>query len=518
MNNLFYQILFSIPPIRRFAQKQYQNLKMRYFQGASSNRLVADWVAELESINKALKYEFKSLLARSRDLAANNDYIKGFLKRCVTNIVGPNGFILQNRALKNNEPDDNVNQEVEDKWYEWCKKYAAREITFTELQKLAVKQWKRDGNVLIRKLVGKDTNKFGFKIELLNIEQLDLAYNDRLSNGNVVIMGVEFNRNNERVAYWIKVAKPEKELSYTYTYNTTRDSIRIPAEEIYHFFTRDFPNQVIGYPATASSLITMHQLHGYDDAAIVSARAGAHKMGFIQSQPNQTISGAYRGDGEDSDGNIISSFSVGEIEQLPAGLEFKGWDPSYPNGEYAPFVKQILRKAATGLGVAYANWVGDLEAVSFSSMRTGVVDERDNWKDEQMSFVEGLLEPIFNDWLKYAMLSNQVNISFAEYDRINQPEFIGRRWDWVDPRADVEAKVMALKNNLTTLTDVMAEMGVGFEDYIRRRKRELEKLKDVRLLENELYPEKNAVVKTIEPQNNNGNGNGKSLKKYLEVS
>lgn len=491
-------------------------MKMRYFQGASSNRLVADWITDLQSINKALRFEFKSLLSRSRDLAANNDYIKGFLKRCVTNIVGPNGFVLQNRALKNNEPDDEVNQMIEEKWEEWSHRYATKEVTFTELQKIAVKQWKRDGNVLIRKMVGRQVNKFGFKLELLNIEQLDLAYNDRLSNGNVVIMGVEFNKSNERVAYWIRATKPENEISYLYTYDAIRNSIRIPAEEIYHFFTRDFPNQVIGYPATASSLITMHNLSGYDEAAIINARAGASKMGFIQSQPNQTITQSYTGDTTDADGNIIASFSSGEIEQLPLGLEFKGWDPTYPHGEYPSFVKQILRRAATGLGVAYANWVGDLEAVNFSSMRSGLLDERDNWKDEQKSFVEGLLEPIYEDWLKYAILSGQVNISFAEYDRVNKPEFIGRRWDWVDPRADVEAKIMAVKNNLTTLTDVMSEMGVDFEDYIRRRKKELEKLRDIKLLENELFPDKNTVLnKTTEQQNNNGNG--KSLKKYIEV-
>ena len=72
---------------------------------------------------------------------------------------------------------------------------------------------------------------------------------------------------------------------------------------------------------------------------------------------------------------------------------------------------------------------------------------------------------------------SHIEINYSEYARVNQPEFIGRRWDWVDPRADVEAKKLAIDNNMMTLTDVMAEQGYDFNDYIRRRKKELEKLK-----------------------------------------
>jgi lambda family phage portal protein len=195
----------------------------------------------------------------------------------------------------------------------------------------------------------------------------------------------------------------------------------------------------------------------------------------------------YTGDSVDESGNIISSFGAGEIEKLPDGLTFKGWDPTYPSGEYPTFVKHILRRMATGLGVAYANWVGDLEAVNFSSMRSGLLDERDNWKDDQSSFREGVLIPIFDVWLKYAILSKSVLVGYSEYERVNQPEFIGRRWDWVDPRADVEAKVLAINNNMITLSEVMAEQGYDFNDYIRRRKKELEQLKEIKQLEKEMY-------------------------------
>jgi lambda family phage portal protein len=355
------------------------------------------------------------------------------------------------------------------------------------VQKLLVNQWKRDGNILLRKITGSSAqNKFKFALELLEIDLLDTEMNEQLKGGNAVLLGVEFNNWKQPVAYYFRSNKAADEIDRNF-YGYSRQNVkRVPADEIIHHFTRDHSNQLIGVTALAQSMLTFHDLQGYDQAAIINARAGASKMGFIQTQANH-MPAQYTGDSEDANGNIISNFGFGEIEQLPAGLEFKGWDPTYPSGEYPTFVKQILRRMATGLGVAYANWVGDLEAVNFSSMRSGLLDERDNWKDDQSSFREGVLIPIFNEWLKWAIVSKSVSVNYSELERVNKPEFICRRWDWVDPRADIEAKVAAINNNIITLSDVMAEQGYDFNDYIRRRKKELEQLKEIKELEKSMY-------------------------------
>lgn len=523
MNNTLAKILFKIPAVKNFAQKQYQNvINVRAYSAAAATRFTSDWITEQGSINREIKAAHKKLLSRARDLAKNNDYVRGFLKRCVTNIVGPDGFKLQNRAILNNgDPDETSNVEIETKFDEWCRReYCTvhKTLSFIEVQKLLVTQWKRDGNIIARKITGKGVNKFGFALELLEIDLLDTDMHETLRSGNAVMFGIEFNNWKQPVAYYFKSNKASDELTQNY-YGFSRDNVkRVPADEIIHYFSKDHANQLLGVTALAQSMLTFHDLQGYDQAAIINARAGASKMGFIQTQQNQ-LPQAYAGDGEDANGNIISNFSFGEIEQLPAGLEFKGWDPTYPSGEYPSFVKHILRRMATGLGVAYANWVGDLEAVNFSSMRSGLLDERDNWKDDQSQFREGILIPLFDEWLKWAMLSGAVNVSYSQYERVNKPEFIGRRWDWVDPRADVEAKVLQIKNNLICLSDVHAEQGYDFNDYIRRRKKELEQLKEIKMLEAELYPEGKTPQTNNTNNNNNSNGNGKSLlKDFVKVN
>lgn len=491
MNKTLAKYLMKIPVLRKLGQNQYNQINIRKYAAAATSRFTNDWITEQGSINREIKQAHTSLLSRARDLAKNNDYVRGYLKRCVTNIVGPDGFKLQSRAvLPNGEPDEKSNVEIEIAFDQWAKRQNCtihKTLSWIEVQKLLVTQLKRDGNILLRKVIGKSAqNGFGFALELLEIDLLDTDKNELLKNGNAIVLGIEFNNWKQPVAYYFKSNTAANEVSQSYFNGTKQIVTRVPADEIIHHFTRDHSNQLLGVTALAQSMLTFHDLQGYDQAAIINARAGASKMGFIQTQPNAMNPG-YSGDSEDASGNIISNFSFGEIEQLPQGLEFKGWDPTYPSGEYPSFVKHILRRMATGLGVAYANWVGDLEAVNFSSMRSGLLDERDNWKDDQSSFREGVLIPIFDTWLKYAMLTKSLSIPYSQYDRVNQPEFIGRRWDWVDPRADVEAKKLAIDNNMLTLTDVMAEQGYDFNDYIRRRKKELEQLKEVKELEKEMF-------------------------------
>ena len=511
MKNFFANILFRFPGVKRYAEKQYLQLNIRRYAAAVTNRLTADWLTEQGSINKDIKSAFKTLLSRARDLAKNNDYVKGYLKRCVTNIIGSEGFKLQNRAINSkDEPDDSINIEIENKWNEWCKRENCtvhKTLSFLEVEKLAVRQWKRDGNVLIRKIISKDFNKFWFALELLEIDLLDIDFSETLRNGNAVMLGIEFNNWKQPVAYYFKSNKAVDEISQNF-YGYSRNNVRrISADEIIHHFTREHSNQLLGVTALAQSMLTFHDLQGYDQAAIINARAGAAKMGFLQTQPN-TLAKQYSGDGEDENGDILTNFSYGEIERLPDGLEFKGWDPTYPHGEYQSFVKAILRRLATGLGVAYANWVGDLEAVNFSSMRSGLLDERDNWMDDQTEFREGVLIPIYNEWLKYAMLSGELSVSYSQFDRINAPEFTGRRWPWVDPRADAEAKKLMLDNNMALLRDVLAELGYDFNDYVRERKKELEMLKEIKALEKELFGKDQPAPANVNTANN---GNGKAL-------
>jgi lambda family phage portal protein len=193
----------------------------------------------------------------------------------------------------------------------------------------------------------------------------------------------------------------------------------------------------------------MKQLDGFREAAIVNARIGASKMGFFTSPS---------GDGfvaDDMDGNIpIMDADPGTLHQLPQGVDFKSWDPTFPSNEFEDFHTAVLRGIASGLGVSYTSLSNDLEGTSYSSIRQGALEERDFYKNLQQFFVDHFVRPVYEGWLESAMEVESFGIPVRQFDRFSAAsEFRGRAWSWVDPLKEMNAAVVGLQNGVLSLND-----------------------------------------------------------------
>ena len=176
----------------------------------------------------------------------------------------------------------------------------------------------------------------------------------------------------------------------------------------------------------------------------------------------------------------------GEFKTLPEGVEFTPWDPQYPHAHYESFIKSCLRGIASGLGVAYHTLASDLEGVNFSSMRGGTLEERDQWMVIQSWMIESFLAPLYKDWLRFALLNQQVTFSNGSVMPLealgkftDAAVWQGRRWQWVDPIKDVEASTLAIEQGFKTRKQVIAEMGLDIDDVwtqLAKEKAQAEKL------------------------------------------
>jgi capsid protein len=88
--------------------------------------------------------------------------------------------------------------------------------------------------------------------------------------------------------------------------------------------------------------------------------------------------------------------------------------------------------------------------------------------------IEHFLEPIFEEWLKMAILKKVIHYSFSEFDRLNKPTFQTRGWAWADPLKDIQANILAIKAGLKTASQVVSELGYDYEDILLQLKREKE--------------------------------------------
>jgi lambda family phage portal protein len=438
----------------------------RRFDAAQYNRLTHSWIASERSINTELRADLDALRRRSRDLAKNSPLAKKFLQMVASNVVGPRGFALQARVVNpDGSPDKLANDAIEAGYADWSKARncdIGKRLSFRAQCRAIALALARDGEALVRERQGA-ANPYGYALQVLDVERLDTTLNREPADGkNQIIMGVEQDADGVPVAYWLASNPLGRD-------PTGKKLQRIPAGEILHLFMTDDPEQVRGVPWMHAVMLTVNDLKGYNHAAIVAARIGASKMGFFTSPDGDPTPVK---DGEDSAGMPFTEADPGQFGMLPPGYDFKSFDPDYPHANYAAFVKEHKRDVASGFGVAYNTLANDLEGVNFSSIRSGTLEERDNWMAVQQWFIDAFLDVIYERWLDNALLAgalimpNGSPLPASKRAKFGAHEFQGRRWSWVDPLKDIEASVRAIENGLASPYTIAAQQGVDAEDVL----------------------------------------------------
>ena len=448
---------------------------IRALSAAQNSRLTESWTTELFGINVDLHHGLRKVRSRSRDLARNNDYAKSFLRMVKTNVVGPCGMTLQVQAPKDSGEIDVADSDfLESRFADWGKKGncdITGRYSWAQLQKLFIETVARDGEIIIRKIINR--SKYGFQLQLIDPSVLDDQLIRDLPGGNKVRLGVEYDAVKRPIAYWLMKDDPNdpQRTGYTMRYE------RVPAGEIWHSFLPEEINQLRGCPWLATPARRMWMLDGYEDAAMVAARVGAAKMGFWTT-PDGNPEGL--ADGKSGD-QFTTSAEAGHFDVAPPGHTLETWDPQYPHDGFAAFVKSQLRGISSALGVSYSGLANDLESVNFSSMRSGLLVERDVWIALQEWMIEEFCEPVYEQWLSIAGLTKQLgNLPVqTKFEKFNTKSFQGPRWPWVDPLKDVSANVMEIENGLKSRGQVIREKGGDPEKIWKELEKEQKRLKNL---------------------------------------
>ncbi len=440
-----------------------RKLNLRSFDAAKLDRLNASWTSFMRNINDDIRFELSILRARSNDLAQNDPLAKKYLTLVEENIVGPNGFYLQSKAQDSLGLDIQANAAIEKAYKEWCDKFCdvSGRLSFSEIQRLISKSVARDGEILVRHIID-DSNKFGYQVQLISADRL-ADINKEFDGNSKIISGVEFDKFGRRLKYHL----------YEDKCLPGAKAITIPASEITHIFVQDYPEQVRGIPWMASSMTRMNILKKYIEFALVASAIGASTMGFYKTPDGDGSPLADDLDEEsDEEAELYSEVTAGKFGILPPGVDFEKFDPNYPHQMFDEFTKTISRWISSGLNVSYNLLCNDLEGVSFSSIRSSVLEERNHWTSLQNTFINQMMIPIYEKWLTTALLKNAIllpngsPLPALKKDKFLNYNFLGRRWDWVDPRNDAEAKVVLIRNKLASPYSIVSEMGGDLEKIL----------------------------------------------------
>lgn len=447
----------------------------RHFQAARRSRLTAGWDRRLTAgdANSTIYASHEMLRQRSREQSINSPYIKRFHRLLKQNVVGPRGIQLQAKTkTPGGDPDKRSRQKIERSWKRFCRKGnfdVSGRYSYTTFLNLWIETLARDGEVMVR-LVRNYPNAWGFALQILECDRLDLNYNDLLPNGNEIRMGVEINQWERPVAYYLLYDHPGD----THRRQPARAKhMRIPASELLHTFEPWRPHQTRGFTWAHAAMLELHHLDEYRHAEMIAAEQGAKLTGFFEQDAEWV-----EPPDEDDDHDIEETIEPGTAKVLPYGLKFTPYKSDHPATNYAPFVKQGLRGTAAGLGPSYNRLAHDLENVNYSSLRSGELDERDFYKCTQQFLISELLDFVYEAWLEMSMLNGELKLNFGSMDRYLEIQWQPRGWDWVDPAKDSKAASESIGNKTKTRSYYIRQSGDDPDEVFDEFAREEEALRE----------------------------------------
>ena len=406
--------------------------QQRYFKAAKRDRLTADWLTQSKTIDEVIAESLENLRARSREQRANNDYLRRFIQLTRSNVIGPKGIAYKPVALdRDGKPDKQDNAALEAAWREWGKKTncdISRRNSWLDIEKLAITSTVTDGEFIARMVRRGD---YGLQLQVMDPIMLPVGHNVDLKNGNYIRFSIEYDKYDAPVAYYFKSSRNGEYQNGGQGYTI------VPVAEVIHTFITEHVGQRRGLPWGSTALLRMKMLDGFEDAAVTRARVGASAMGFFTRNSDGE---GYTGDAvEESTGAMITDMEPGIFEELPDGVGFESFDPSYPDAAYEAFVGSSLRGVAAGLGVSYYNLANDLSGVNYTSSRTGALEDREEWKSIQEWLIEELHQQVFDIWLPSALAMGMivgptgVALPMSQVRKFKAARWKGRRWAWVDP-------------------------------------------------------------------------------------
>ena len=443
-----------------FNRKEPEAPKKRYYEAAKVGRLTASWTTQPLTANEITKSSLVPLVGRSRDLYANNDYSRRFIELLISNVVGPKGIALQCTAENpGGLPDTLANHAIETAWRTWGQRRncdVTKTLGWKSAQNMFIRTVAVDGECFVRMVY----NDGEFRLQFLDSMLVDPGLSDdNRETGNKITQGIEFDSWGSPVAYYLLATNADN--GYTFK---GKPYVRIPADRMIHGFIPERIGQKRGIPWMATAMTKLKNLGAYEEAAIIAARVGAAKMGFFQTEDGASFEGQ-----TEDDGTIITDAEPGTFHQLQEGVSFETYDPTYPAGEFAPFSKAMLRGVSSGLGISYNTLASDLEGVNFSSLRAGVLEDREAFKSMQSFVIESLCQPIFEEFLYNSLLTGKIKVGegaipVTRMEKFENPHWNARRWSWVDPAKDIVLAKEAIRLGLRSRSAIIRELGADPEE------------------------------------------------------
>lgn len=444
---------------------------VRAFDAGKSQRRLRSMPTSAQAINTQIRAYGRTVLARSRYLAANNPYAASAKEAFVSALVGCG---IKPSSLTT---DASLKAEIQQVWNDWTDEADADGITdLYGLQSIVAAEMFEAGECFIRlrSRFASDGLTVPLQLQIIPAEMLPLEKNqDFGAGGRRIECGIEFDGIGKRVAYHFLRRHPGSDLALP---AGKSEFTIVPADEVLHLYKPIRAGQIRGLPHTLSAIAKLAIMDQYDDAELERKRIAALFGAFITkaTPEGDPLGGTTQPDDtENADDTTAPANSVGlepgATVDLEPGESVLFAEPADVGGNYEAFQYRTLLAIAAGFGVPYAAMTGDLRQTSYGSIRAGLVEFRRRVEAMQWSvMIFQFCRPVWRRWLDEAVLDSAVEMSPADYLKqrrdLMRVKWITPKWEWIDPLKDLQAERLAVRAGFKSRSDVVEASGFDPEE------------------------------------------------------
>lgn len=447
---------------KRTAWRQAHEIQKRSYDAGMYDRLNRNWIAHNDSGEATDRNYRDTVRARSRDLERNSDLMNANIYPWIRNVIGK-GFTLEAKTR-----NEEFNEAIENLWIKWCKKDncdVTGSQSFWEMARMAVRRKRIDGGILFVKCYTSD-GILPFKLQALEVDELDSTQYAPQTKGNRVVGGVEYNNYNRAVGYWIK--------EYDIEGYTQLKSHYVPRENVIFYFSKIRPSQIREMPEMAATIGRIKEVNGYIEAASIKERIAACLSVFIKKVlPTGGLGRTAEHSAPTRDYNEIE-LTPGLVTDLNAGDEVQVVNPGTSATDGTSFIKTMSRLISAGQGISYEAATRDLSEANYSSARQATIEDEETFIPEQEKLKDEFLDEAYKAFVVSAVLSGAVNVPSDFWNNID--DYTAHEWNrkpkrWIDPQKEANANKIALETGQKTLANIWSEDGKDYKTVIDEMKK-----------------------------------------------
>lgn len=428
----------------------------RNYDAGDYGRLNSNWRVTNQSAELTDRPYRDNIRARARDLERNSDILNSITSAFVRNVIG-GGYALQARTA-----NEELNIKIENYWKQWCKKNNC-DVTgtqsFQQILRMMLKRKKIDGGILIHK-VYTSGGLIPFKLQCLEVDELDASVMSPQKKGNKVVGGIEMNAYNKPEGYWIR--------QYDIDGMSMKLPKFIPAKDMIYAYQKVRPSQVREVSDMTQTMPRIRDTNEFMTAVSVKQRIEACLSVFVKRQTPSGQIGRGSAVGENEKHNYQGkTLTPGMIMHLNPGDDIETVNPSGQAADASSYIKLQQRMIGAGQGVSYEATSRDMSESNYSSARQGAIEDDLTYEDDKEILMQ-IMDEIYETFVISLVLSGLVDIKdfwnkkeeYFEHTWIQAPK------RWIDPLKESNANKIAMQTGQKTFKQICAENGMDWRETI----------------------------------------------------